>query len=181
MSLTIELLDSMLSPDAGRRRSAESAYGAIGRPDRLRGLTSILLHLLSSPPPSLSPSSSSDDGRGAMAAVLLRREIGAPDDGAAATAESMVGISAPLLALFRRAGGGGGGRSPHSAENNNARRQLGHCIAELCRALGGDGAIPAPPPRDNGDGGRGWMRAVLTDLVPGVSVFSPRFRGAPVG
>ena len=169
MSLTIELLESMLSPDAGHRRSAEAAYGAIRRPDRLLGLTSILLLL---PPPSSSSSSSDiggfgdrrrddcgegDDGRGTMAAVLLRREIGALDDRTAATAASMVEIAEPLMALFIRGGGGA---------NNNARRQLGYCIAELCRALSSGGAaIPAP----HDDGGRGWMRTVLTNLGPGVS------------
>ena len=177
MSLTIELLESMLSPDAGHRRSAEAAYGAIRRPDRLRGLTSILLLLLSS-----SSSSSSDiggigigdrrddcgqgdDGRGAMAAVLLRREIGALDDRTAATAASMVEIAEPLLALFRRMGGEGGEGAGSGSANGNARRQLGHCIAELCRALSSGAMIPAP----HDDGGRGWMRTVLTNLGPGVS------------
>ena len=176
MSLTIELLESMLSPDAGHRRSAEAAYGAIRRPDRLLGLTSILLLLLL--PPSSSSSSSDiggfgdrrrddrgegDDGRGTMAAVLLRREICALDDRTAATAASMVEIAEPLLALFRRRGGGGAGSG---SANSNARRQLGHCIAELCRALSSGGAtIPAP----HDDGGRGWMRTVLTNLGPGVS------------
>ena len=179
MSLTIELLESMLSPDAGHRRSAEAAYGAIRRPDRLLGLTSILLLL---PPPSSSSSSDiggfgdrrrddccgeGDDGRGTMAAVLLRREIGALDDRTAATAASMVEIAEPLLALFRRMGGEGGGAGAGSGSaNSNARRQLGHCIAELCRALSSGGAaIPAP----HDDGGRGWMRTVLTNLGPGVS------------
>ena len=189
-TLTIELLECMLSPDAGRRRSAEAAYGDIRRPDRLRGLTSILLHILPIPP------SSSDiggivgdrrddcdgDGRGTMAAVLLRREIGAPLDGITAdTAASMVEIADPLLALFRRMGGGGGsGAGSGSTANGSARRQLGHCIAELCRALS-SGAMILPAGLHDDDGGRGWMRTVLTNLGPGVSLFSVCVRCSLVG
>ncbi len=159
MSLTVDLLHSMRSTDASQRRYAESIYASMCRPDRMRGLTSILLD----------DDYDDDDGRDAMAAVLLRREIvGSLDDATALLV--MIEIAMPLLEHFRRGGlGGGGGRGggegrDEGVESKNARRQLGHCIAELCRAMS---AISNPSGDDCGMGG--YMIRVLADVGTGVS------------
>ena len=95
-------------------------------------------------------------GRSMLAAVLLRRDIST-----LAGAETMTGlppsasmalmgeVAEPLMALFTK----------QQQQQQQTRRQIGHCIAELCGSLS----------VVSGEHGREWMTSVLGRLEPGVS------------
>ena len=99
---------------------------------------------------------SNNEGRSLLAAVLLRREISTLGGN-----ESMTGIptsncialmgeiAEPLMSLF----------TLDNSSVNQSRRQIGHCIAELCCSL----SVVSP------NDGREWMKSVLGRLEPGVS------------
>ena len=164
MSLDMNLLDSMLSSDIVHRRRAESHYVSMCRIDRMRGLTRILMQCDSA---ARNDGDANDDDCGrmiSMAAVLLRREMMAGGGGGLnlddETNAVIMEIAMPLLELFRVEGG--------RTKKGNARRQLGHCIAELCRVASGSTTTSTG---DDIDGGwrRGYVVSVLTDIGSGVS------------
>ena len=167
--VTTELLDALLSPaasgGAGQQHSpraqAERHLSSLSLPDRAGGLLHLLINL---------SSSSSGDGqnqpRALLSAVLLRRDItvlggnahsatGLDNGTAMNMLREMVG---PLLQLFLSDSNGSGGKA--------TRRQVGHCLAELCLSCSVLGA-------DN-DGGAAVaaevMAQVLTGIGPGVSL-----------
>lgn len=139
-SVTIPLLDSMLRPSPGQ--PAEAVYRSIPLPNRVRELTAILRQLHGG--------GGDDAGRSMLAAVLLRREISTL---AASSDLSLLGeVAEPLMALFTQDGAG-------DKQGQQSRRQIGHCIAELCSSL----SVASPA------NGREWMKSVLGRLEPGVS------------
>ena len=100
---------------------------------------------------------STNEARSMLAAVLLRREISTLGGN-----ESMTGIptsncialmgeiAEPLMSLFTL---------DNNSSINQSRRQIGHCIAELCCSL----SVVSP------NDGKEWMKSVLGRLEPGVS------------
>ena len=163
--MTTELLDALLSPAASAgqhspRAQAERHLSSLSLPDRAGGLLHLLIAL---------SSSSSGDGqnqpRALLSAVLLRRDItvlggnahsatGLDNGTAMNMLREMVG---PLLQLFLSDSNGGSGKA--------TRRQVGHCLAELCLSCSVLGA--------ENDGGAAVaaevMAQVLTGIGPGVS------------
>ena len=91
-----------------------------------------------------------------LAAVLLRRDIAS-----LARTEQMTGLSSsaavalmgeiakPLMSLFAQDG----------ENNQQSRRQVGHCVAELCGSLS----------VSSSEHGKEWMKGLLGRLEPGVS------------
>ena len=167
--VTTELLDALLSPAASAgagqqhspRAQAERHLSSLSLPDRAGGLLHLLINL---------SSSSSGDGqnqpRALLSAVLLRRDItvlggnahsatGLDNGTAMNMLREMVG---PLLQLFLSDSNGSGGKA--------TRRQVGHCLAELCLSCSVLGA--------ENDGGAAVaaevMAQVLTGIGPGVSL-----------
>ena len=149
MSVSIDLLDSMLS---GSKPGAEELYKTIPLQTKVRELT----HLLGQFCNAADINNNNNSGRAMLSAVLLRREITA-----LAGSEQMNGLSKSaalglcgeiaesLMSLFM-----------DGAPTQSSRRQIGHCIAELCSSL----SIISP------NDGREWMKSVLGRLEPGVSV-----------
>ena len=165
--VTTELLDALLSPAASAgqhspRAQAERHLSSLSLPDRAGGLLHLLIALASS---------SSGDGRNQpralLSAVLLRRDITVLGGNAHsatgldnATAMNMLReMVGPLLQLFL------GDSSSNGGGSKATRRQVGHCLAELCLScsvLGAenDGAAVAAE----------VMAQVLTGIGPGVSL-----------
>ena len=153
-AVTIPLLDSMLTPTPGQ--PAETLYRSIPLSNRVRELTTLLTQLYNSNNAGGTVNDSNNEGRSLLAAVLLRREISALGGN-----ESMTGIptsnclalmgetAEPLMSLF----------TLDNSSVNQSRRQIGHCIAELCCSL----SVVSP------NDGREWMKSVLGRLEPGVS------------
>ncbi|KAL7537732.1 hypothetical protein ACHAXR_008907 [Thalassiosira sp. AJA248-18] len=151
MSVTNNLLDSMLTPTPGQ--PAEALYHSIPLPNRVRELTS-LLHQLSS------SCDNNNAGRSMLAAVLLRRDIGSLGGNETMTGLSssqsvaiMGDIAEPLLSLFS------------SSSQTTQRRQIGHCIAELCSSL----SVVSE------SHGREWMKSVLGRLEPGCAAMDTMY------
>lgn len=155
MSVSVGLLDSMLSPGVGggggHQQQAETLYRSIPLTNRVRELTALLGQLNNT------DNTNTNAGRAMLAAVLLRREIstlagseqmtGIPS----AQAVSLMGdIAEPLMSLFTMQDVG---------VVKQSRRQVGHCIAELCGSL----SVVSP------ENGQEWMKNVLGRLQPGVS------------
>lgn len=143
MSISIELLDSMLAPSPGN--PAEAHYRTIPMDLRLRGL---LTHLYGN-------NASGNAGRCMLAAVLLRREVETLAGKqqltglAPSSAVSLMGeIANPLMSLFLQ------------NEVKQSRRQVGHIIAELSSSLS---LVSA-------EDGKEWMKTVLNHIRPGVSI-----------
>ena len=157
-TVTLDLLDSMLTPTPGQ--PAEALYRSIPLSTRVRDLTLILGQLYSNAA-ATAANNNNDGGRSMLAAVLLRREITT-----LAGNEAMVGLSTsnaiqlmgeiaePLMTLFALDG------APIMSNIKQSRRQIGHCIAELCCSL----SVQSPAD------GREWLKSVLGRLGPGVSV-----------
>lgn len=144
-SVTVALLDSMLSPTPGQ---AEAHYNSVPLPDRVRETTSLLNQFCNS---SGGDDASAVAGRAQLAAVLLRRDISS-SCAALASGEclSLLGeVAEPLMEMFVAA----------RATDEKTRRQVGHCVAELCSSLS---VVSAKH-------GREWMASVLGRLGPGVS------------
>ena len=154
-AVTIPLLDSMLTPTPGQ--PAETLYRSIPLSNRVRELTTLLTQLYNSNNNAGGTvNDSNNEGRSMLAAVLLRREISTLGGN-----ESMTGIptsncialmgeiAEPLMSLF----------TLDNSSVNQSRRQIGHCIAELCCSL----SVVSP------NDGREWMKSVLGRLEPGVS------------
>ena len=142
--------------------SPSRALSSLSLPDRAGGLLHLLIAL---------SSSSSGDGqnqpRALLSAVLLRRDITVLGGNAHsatgldnATAMNMLReMAGPLLQLFL------GDSSSNGGGSKATRRQVGHCLAELCLScsvLGAenDGAAVAAE----------VMAQVLTGIGPGVSL-----------
>jgi len=156
MSVTIDLLDSMLTPTPGQ--PAEAHYRSISLPNRVRELTSLLGRLCGA---AADASDAANAGRGMLAAVLLRRDVAS-----LAGAEAMTGLSAsaavslmgeiaePLLALFAK-----------EDASKQSRRQVGHCVAELCGSLS----------VTNAESGNEWMKVLLGRLEPGCAAMDTMY------
>ena len=151
-AVTIPLLDSMLTPTPGQ--PAETLYRSIPLSNRVRELANLLTQLYSN---AGGVNDSTNEARSMLAAVLLRREISTLGGN-----ESMTGIptsncialmgeiAEPLMSLFTL---------DNNSSINQSRRQIGHCIAELCCSL----SVVSP------NDGKEWMKSVLGRLEPGVS------------
>jgi len=145
MSITIELLDSMLAPSPGN--PAEAHYRTIPLESRVRELTILLTQLYGN--------DASNAGRCMLAAVLLRREVETLAGKqqmtglAPSSAVSLMGeIANPLMSLFLQ------------NEVKQSRRQIGHIIAELSSSLS----------LVSVEDGSEWMKTVLNHIRPGVSI-----------
>lgn len=148
--VSIELLDSMLG--GSQQNAAEKVYRSIPLPNRVQQLSSLLAQLHTTN--AAAASSNNDAGRSMLAAVLLRRDISSL--ATSPNSVSLMGeIAEPLLSLFCHDDGG-------AANKSSTRRQIGHCIAELC------GSLSLASPAD----GREWMKTLLGRLEPGVSYIS---------
>lgn len=147
MSITVELLDSMLAPSPGN--PAEAHYRTIPLDSRVRELTSLLTQLHGD--------NAANAGRCMLAAVLLRREVESLAGKqqltglAPSSAVSLMGeIANPLMSLFLQ------------KEVTQSRRQIGHIIAELSSSLS----------LVSVEDGKEWMTTVLNHIRPGVSIIS---------
>lgn len=145
MSITVELLDSMLAPSPGN--PAEAHYRTIPLDSRVRELTRLLDQLYNN--------NAANSGRLMLAAVLLRREVETLGGKQQLTgldpssAVSLMGeIANPLMQLFLQ------------KEMTQSRRQIGHIIAELSSSLS---LVSAKD-------GQEWMKTILNHIRPGVSV-----------
>ena len=167
--VTTELLDALLSPAASAsagqhspRAQAERHLTTLSLPDRAGGLLHLLI-TLSSP---ASAGDAQNQPRALLAAVLLRRDIAVLGGNAHsatgldnATAMNMLReMVGPLLQLFLSDGSGSSGKA--------TRRQVGHCLAELCLScsvLGGEDSSGNTIAAE-------VMAQVLTGIGPGVSL-----------
>ena len=185
MTVTTELLDALLSPaGAGGQHSpraqAEHHLSSLGLADRAAGLLNLLLTAASSSSDSQPnshdgpPGQSQSQSRAMLSAVLLRRDIATLGGNARSATglddstalRMMREMAAPLLQLFLAGGAGGNGGTAKTT-----RRQVGHCLAELClscsvlgAAIGGAGAAASGVAVANE-----VMAQVLTGIGPGVS------------
>lgn len=146
MSITIELLDSMLAPSPGN--PAEAHYRNIPLDSRVRELTGLLTQLYDN--------NAANAGRCMLAAVLLRREVETLAGKQQLTgltpsaAVSLMGeIANPLMSLFLQ------------NQVKQSRRQIGFIIAELSSSLS----------LVSVEDGKEWMKTVLNHIRPGVSIF----------
>lgn len=119
MAISLELLDALLSPAAATaigqqspREQAEAHLATMTVPDRASGLLSLLLEL---------PQAPEHLSRRMMASVLLRSNIASLSTGNLTLLKEMI---EPLLSLFCS------NESP-----TQCRRQIGHCLAEICASL----------------------------------------------
>lgn len=156
MAVTRELLDALLSPGGGATAEAEAHLSSLSTSDRIAGLVGILLEGGRDP-----SSAGSWAPRATLAAVLLRRDLaslagvgggaaGAPSQ-AMSMADELVG---PLLGLFLEA---------TDAATAGVRRQVGHCLAELCLSAS------VLETAEAGAGPGRVMTTVLNGIGPGVS------------
>eukprot|EP00985_Skeletonema_marinoi_P027946 scaffold23596_cov208-Skeletonema_marinoi.AAC.4 len=148
MSITIELLDSMLAPSPGN--PAEAHYRTIPLDSRVRELTTLLTQLHGE--------NAANAGRCMLAAVLLRREVETLAGKqqltglAPSSAVSLMGeIANPLMSLFLQ------------NEVTQSRRQIGHIIAELSSSLS----------LVSVEDGKEWMKTVLNYIRPGCGNMDP--------
>ena len=153
MSVSIDLLDSMLS---GGKPGAEELYKTIPLQTKVRELTHLLSQFCNA-----ADINNNNSGRAMLSAVLLRREIIALSG-----SEQMNGLSKSaalglcgeiaesLMSLFM------------DGAPTQSRRQIGHCIAELCSSL----SIINP------NDGKEWMKSVLGRLESGVSVIFFKYK-----
>ena len=174
MAVTTQLLDALLSPSGATgggqhspRAQAEQHLSSLSLPDRVAGLLNLLLTTASNAASS-SSSDPTDQSRAMLCAVLLRRDI----TSLGGNAHSATGVdhptamrmlremASPLLQLFL----GDGGSSNKTSKTT--RRQVGHCLAELCLSC----SVLASTVDGNGDGAANEVMAqVLTGIGPGVS------------
>lgn len=106
--ISSQLLEALLSPDAGIRSQAESVYHSLSVVDRVQDL---LRHVSVNDGPSSSSSQSQ-----LLASVLLRREILKLKE-----VNFLQEVVPPLLAAF--------------SQDKPCRLQIGHCLAEVCASL----------------------------------------------
>ena len=150
-SVTVDLLDAMLSPAPGQ--PPEALFRSIPLPQRVREVASLLQQLSSSP-----DAAATDAARCQLAAILLRKDLAVLGGSASLSGVSrgecvrLLGeVAEPLVGLFVRA--------PSPRGRAPARRQIGHALAELCGSL----SLLSP------EHGKEWMASVLGRLEPGVS------------
>ena len=146
MSITIDLLDSMLVPSHGN--PAENNYLSISLDLRVRELASLLAQL--------DDNNATNTARRMLVAVLLRRDVetlaGKQQHTGLSPASvvSLMGeIANPLMSMFFK-----------SEVTQPSRRQIGHIIAELSSSL----SIVSS--KD----GEEWMKTILHHVRPGVSI-----------
>jgi hypothetical protein len=103
--ITPQLLEALLSPNAGVRSQAETVYQSMSVVERVQGLLHQLTLTSQSPPQSLQ----------LLTAVLLRRDILKLTD-----PNLLQQLLSPLLTAFN---------------TSSCRLQVGHCLAEVCASL----------------------------------------------
>lgn len=115
--ITIDLLDALLSVGE-QRGQAEAHLQSLATMDRVKGLLSILFELR-------------NEGHVMLAAVLLRRDIAAlAGDALVNKIDPNIAVNLlkemvdPLSKLFL-----------NTQMPDNCRRQLGHCLPEVCSSL----------------------------------------------
>jgi hypothetical protein len=119
-SITTELLDALLSPDATRRGNAEAFFQGLPLMERATGLVQQIQ--------SSASSNSNAPHLISLAAVLLRRDILRMSDYQAA-----IQLVDPLLESFL---------VPSTPPTT--RVAVGHCLAEICGSV----ALLSPSPKD---------------------------------
>lgn len=168
MAVTTQLLDALLSPSGGGQHSpraqAERHLSSLSLPDRVAGLLNLLLTTASN-----AASDPTDQSRAMLCAVLLRRDI----TSLGGNAHSATGVdhptamrmlremAQPLLQLFL-----GDGSSSNTSTSKTTRRQVGHCLAELCLSCS---VLGASVEGGNATTANEVMAQVLTGIGPGVS------------
>ena len=145
MSITLEILDALLSPT--NRSEAERHFNSVPLIERASSLISLLL--------SLPHDDVENVGRMMLAAVLLRRDISSigglglnPTTERNGLVSLLRGMAEPLMEFFVKVCDGG------------IRRQICHVVAELCLSLS----------LLEEDGGKAVMKGVLGRVGPGVSL-----------
>jgi len=112
--LSLELLHALLSPDARIRDQAETVFRSINVPERVQGLTNLLLSMVAS------NNNADNAGVSMLAAVLLRRDILKLSD------PSMLNeLVTPLLHCYMNT----------NSATNNTKVAIGHSLAEICSSL----------------------------------------------
>jgi hypothetical protein len=109
--ISLELLEAVLSPDAGRRKHGEEFLSSLPNSRRVRGLVERLSN--HQDPPAVKQ----------LSAVLLRRYILQMTDTAV-----LRQLVSPMLQLFASTADG-------SKINANVQKSLGYCLAEVCGCL----------------------------------------------
>mmetsp|Transcript_26074 Transcript_26074/g.53613 ORF Transcript_26074/g.53613 Transcript_26074/m.53613 type:complete len:1200 (-) Transcript_26074:141-3740(-) len=107
--LSIELLQALLSPEAGIRDQAETIFRSIAVPERVQALTNVLLK-----------TDSSYNDISLLTAVLLRRDLIKLTDSA-----MLNELVAPLLQCYTQT----------SIATLNTKVAIGHSLAEVCSSL----------------------------------------------
>ena len=103
--ISSEVLDAILSPDAGRRSQAETILQSMSVVQRVQGFMN-----------HLSTTQASSPQTQMLAAVLLRRDILKLTDVA-----MLKELVSPLLSAF--------------STSASCKQQVGHCLAEICAIL----------------------------------------------
>ena len=187
MAVTTELLDALLSPSQGGgqhspRAQAEHHLSSLSLSDRVAGLLNLLLSTASSSNSNANAAAAAaDQSRAMLCAVLLRRDIATLGGNAhSATGldhgtalQMMREMVPPLLQLFLAGGINNGNGNGNGGSSKTTRRQVGHCLAELCLScsvLGGAAAAANASGANNVAGE--VMAQVLTGIGPGVSCMS---------
>jgi hypothetical protein len=118
-TVTVELLEALLSPNAEQRQPAEDYLKAMTGPDRCGAFLQALQQQQQQQQPHLQQ----------MIAVLLRRDILQMQPRHISILPDMVD---PLLAAFAI---GGNGDNNNNNNNNSRRTSVGDCLAEVCAVL----------------------------------------------
>lgn len=143
-TITTELLDALLSPDAQRRGEAEAYFQGIAPVERVGGLVPMI-----QPTPTATNNESNATGRVSLGAVLLRRDILRLTADALPLLES---ILSPLLEAFLQPQG-----------SALTRTAIGHCLAEICGTV----AMVSPSPKDQEQVMARILQAVSVAVVQG--------------
>jgi hypothetical protein len=112
--LSLELLHALLSPDARIRDQAETVFRSIDVPERVQGITNLMLSMVAN-----SNNATDNAGISMLAAVLLRRDILKLSD------PSMLNeLVTPLLHCYM-----------NNNNNTNTKVAIGHSLAEICSSI----------------------------------------------
>jgi len=111
--LSKELLGALLSPDAGIRSKAESVFRSVAVPERVQGLTNLLLT-------SIVATDNDSKSASMLIAVLLRRDVLKLTD-----SSMLIELVGPLLQCYTNT----------SHATLNTKVAVGHCLAEVCSSL----------------------------------------------
>jgi len=124
MTITTDLLDALLSPDATRRGEAERYFQNVLVLDRVAGLVSLIQQQ--------NNTNAQQQTVLSLAAVLLRRDILRLAD-----VQALQSIVDPLLESFLQT-------ANNDVADQKTRTAMGHCLAEICGTV----ALLSPSPSD---------------------------------